>query len=119
MGREVGRTEPNPAASDSGLDSSSFFGSVAGSSGLPPRGSERGALHLHSEDPAGAAEDALAAAQRELLRFRRKLQRTNPHRVKLTRRGKHAEARNTRFCASQQKFHTVVLRGARNISDAP
>jgi hypothetical protein len=28
------------------------------------------------------------------------------------------EARNTPFCPSQEKFHTVVLRGVRNISDA-
>ena len=29
------------------------------------------------------------------------------------------EARNTPFCPSQEKFHTVVLRGVRNISEAP
>ena len=26
---------------------------------------------------------------------------------------------NTPFCPSQEKFHTVVLRGLRNISEAP
>ena len=29
------------------------------------------------------------------------------------------EAQNTPFCPSQKKFHTVVLRGVRNISEAP
>ena len=29
------------------------------------------------------------------------------------------EARNTLFCPSQEKFHTVVLQGVRNISDTP
>ena len=29
------------------------------------------------------------------------------------------EARNTRCCPSQEKFHTAVLRGVRNISEAP
>ena len=29
------------------------------------------------------------------------------------------EARNTPFCLSQEKFHTVVLRGLRNMSEAP
>jgi hypothetical protein len=29
------------------------------------------------------------------------------------------EARNTPFCLSQEKFHTVVLRGVRDISEAP
>jgi hypothetical protein len=31
----------------------------------------------------------------------------------------HKEARNTPFCHSQEKFHTVVLSGVRNISEAP
>ena len=29
------------------------------------------------------------------------------------------EAKNTLFCPSQEKFHTVVSRGLRNISEAP
>ena len=29
------------------------------------------------------------------------------------------EAINTSFCPSQEKFHTFVLRGLRNISEAP
>jgi hypothetical protein len=29
------------------------------------------------------------------------------------------EARNTPLCPSQEKFHTFVLRGLRNISEAP
>ena len=29
------------------------------------------------------------------------------------------EARNTSFCPSQEKFHTVFLRGVRNIYEAP
>ena len=29
------------------------------------------------------------------------------------------QARNTAFCPSPEKFHTVVLRGVRNISEAP
>ena len=29
------------------------------------------------------------------------------------------EARNTPFCPSQEKFYSVVLRGVRNISEAP
>ena len=29
------------------------------------------------------------------------------------------EARNTQFCPSQKKFHTFVLRGLSNISEAP
>ena len=29
------------------------------------------------------------------------------------------EARNTPFCPSQEKFHTVVLRGVRNSAEAP
>ena len=29
------------------------------------------------------------------------------------------EAINTQFCSSTEKFHTVVLRGLRNISEAP
>ena len=29
------------------------------------------------------------------------------------------EARNTLFCPSQEKFHTVVLRGVRNVPEAP
>ena len=34
--------------------------------------------------------------------------------------GNAEEARNTPFCPSQEKFHAVVvLRGLRNISDAP
>jgi hypothetical protein len=34
-------------------------------------------------------------------------------------RGIDTEARNTPFCPSQDKFHTVVLRGVRNISETP
>jgi ABC-type multidrug transport system ATPase subunit len=29
------------------------------------------------------------------------------------------ESRNTPFCPSQERFHTVVLRGVRNISESP
>ena len=37
----------------------------------------------------------------------------------MLKRGAGEEAGNAPFCRSQEKFHTVVLRGPRNISEAP